>query len=48
MSRDGEVGLRQAVQSESTCGGQGYAKNATVQPVANNVGQTDVNVSIQV
>ncbi|XP_041365670.1 uncharacterized protein LOC121380767 [Gigantopelta aegis] len=26
MSRDGEVGLRQAVQSESRCGGQGYAK----------------------
>ncbi|KAK6195883.1 hypothetical protein SNE40_001219 [Patella caerulea] len=26
MSRDVEVGLRQAVQSESRCGGQGYAK----------------------
>ena len=26
MSRDDEVGLRQAVQSESRCGGQGYAK----------------------
>ena len=26
LSRDGEIGLRQAVQSESRCGGQGYAK----------------------
>ena len=43
FSTDKEIGLRQAVQQGSQCGGQG--PSATVHKVANNANQTNANVS---